>query len=128
MSIPDSAASDRAPAPAPLAGVRILDLTNVLAGPFCSYQLMLLGAEVTKVEVPGRGDLARQLGPDPDLNGRRIGASFLAQNSGKRSVEVDLKAPEGRDTFERLLADADVLLENFRPGVMARLGYSWERL
>jgi crotonobetainyl-CoA:carnitine CoA-transferase CaiB-like acyl-CoA transferase len=108
--------------------VRVLDLTNVLAGPFCSYQLMLLGAEVTKIEVPGRGDLARQLGPDPALNSRGIGASFLAQNAGKRSIEVDLKSPAGRETFERLLGDTDVLLENFRPGVMARLGYSWERL
>jgi crotonobetainyl-CoA:carnitine CoA-transferase CaiB-like acyl-CoA transferase len=128
MSIADSAATVSAAAPAPLEGVRVLDLTNVLAGPFCSYQLMLLGAEVTKIEVPGRGDLARQLGPDPALNSRGIGASFLAQNAGKRSIEVDLKSPAGRETFERLLGDTDVLLENFRPGVMARLGYSWERL
>lgn len=112
----------------PLAGVRVLDLSNVLAGPFCSYQLMLMGAEVIKVEVPGRGDLARQLGPDPELNGRLVGASFLAQNSGKQSVEVDLKSAEGRETFERLLDDSDVLLENFRPGVMERLGFSWESL
>ena len=111
-----------------LSGVRVLDLTNVLAGPFCSYQLMLLGAEVTKVEIPGRGDLARQLGPDPDLNARGLGASFLAQNAGKRSVELDMKAPEDRARFERLLLDSDVLLENFRPGVMARLGYSVEHL
>lgn len=127
MSISDTV-SQPTPGPAPLAGVHVLDLTNVLAGPFCSYQLMLLGAEVTKVEVPGRGDLARQLGPDPELNARGLGASFLAQNAGKRSVEVDLKSSAGRETFERLVAGADVLLENFRPGVMARLGYSWERL
>ena len=112
----------------PLVGVKVLDLTNVLAGPYCSYQLLLLGAEVTKVEVPGRGDLARQLGPDPELNHRQIGASFLAQNSGKRSVEIDLKSPAGQRDFERLLAVSDVLIENFRPGVMDRLGYSWERL
>jgi crotonobetainyl-CoA:carnitine CoA-transferase CaiB-like acyl-CoA transferase len=128
MSTTDSPAPHPTSVPGPLTGVRVLDLTNVLAGPFCSYQLMLLGAEVTKMEVPGRGDLARQLGPDPDLNARGIGASFLAQNSGKRSVEVDLKTPAGRETFERLLSDADVLLENFRPGVMTRLGYSWQRL
>ncbi|PJJ58035.1 crotonobetainyl-CoA:carnitine CoA-transferase CaiB-like acyl-CoA transferase [Mumia flava] len=109
----------------PLAGIRVLDLTNVLAGPYCSYQLMLMGAEVVKVEVPGRGDLARQLGPDPDLNTRLLGASFLAQNAGKQSVELDLKSPDGREAFENLVADADVLLENFRPGVMARLGYPW---
>ena len=112
----------------PLAGVKVLDLTNVLAGPYCTYQLMLLGAEVTKVEVPERGDLARQLGPDPELNSRQLGASFLAQNAGKKSVEIDLKDPDGQASFERLVLDSDVLLENFRPGVMTRLGYPWETL
>ena len=130
MSLPDADRTAPPPDPADglLAGVRVLDLTNVLAGPFCSYQLLLLGAEVVKVEVPARGDLARQLGPDPDLNARQVGASFLAQNAGKRSVELDLKAPRDRAAFERLVRESDVLLENFRPGVMARLGYSWEHL
>src|SRR5690349_17491378 len=109
----------------PLDGIRVLDLTNVLAGPYCSYQLMLLGAEVVKVEIPGRGDLARQLGPDADLNRRGIGASFLAQNAGKKSVELDLKDPAGRARFEEMVCAADVLLENFRAGVLARLGYDW---
>ncbi|WP_433046090.1 CaiB/BaiF CoA transferase family protein [Dactylosporangium sp. CS-033363] len=112
----------------PLTGIRVLDLTNVLAGPYCSYQLMLLGAEVVKVEVPGRGDLARQLGADPELNRRGLGASFLAQNAGKKSVELDLKDPAGRAVFEELIGAADVLLENFRAGVLARLGYDWPRL
>src|SRR6185436_12407139 len=76
-----------------LAGTRVLDLTNVLAGPFCCYQLALLGAEVIKVEVPGSGDLARQLGADPELNRRGMGASFLAQNAGKRSIRLNLKSP-----------------------------------
>ena len=75
----------------PLAGVRVLDLTNVLAGPYCTYQLALLGAEVLKVEIPGSGDLARHLGADPDLNEVGLGTSFLAQNAGKQSVELDLK-------------------------------------
>ncbi len=113
---------------APLGGVRVLDLTNVLAGPYCSYQLMLLGAEVVKVELPGQGDLARRLGPDPELNQAGLGSSFLAQNAGKKSVELDLKSPAGRLEFERMVGDADVLLENFRAGVLARLGYGWDRL
>jgi len=112
----------------PLAGVKVLDLTNVLAGPFCSYQLTLLGADVIKIEVPGRGDLARQLGSDPELNRLGFGASFIAQNAGKRSMTLDLKSTRDRRSFEALVADADVLLENFRPGVMTRLGYGWERL
>ena len=103
----------------PLTGVRVLDLTNVLAGPYCSYQLMLLGAEVVKVEVPGVGDLARRLGADPALNRAGMGSSFLAQNAGKKSVELDLKSAGDRQTFEALASSADVLLENFRAGVLA---------
>ena len=111
-----------------LAGIRVLDLTNVLAGPFCGYQLAQLGADVIKIEVPGSGDLARQLGADPALNRRLMGASFLAQNAGKRSVTLDLKREAGRSLFLRLLATADVLLENFRPGVMDRLGLGFGQL
>ena len=112
----------------PLSGVRVLDLTNVLAGPYCGYQLMLLGAEVVKVEVPGQGDLARRLGPDPALNGAGLGTSFLAQNAGKKSVELDLKDPADRATFVDMLQGADVLLENFRAGTLSRLGFGWPRL
>jgi len=105
-----------------LAGVRVLDLTNVLAGPFCAYQLAQLGADVIKVETPDGGDLARQLGADPALNRAGMGASFLAQNAGKRSATFNLKSAAGRAAFLRLVATADVLVENFRPGVMDRLG------
>jgi crotonobetainyl-CoA:carnitine CoA-transferase CaiB-like acyl-CoA transferase len=112
----------------PLSGIRVLDLTNVLAGPYCSYQLMLLGAEVVKVEIPGLGDLARRLGPDPALNEAGLGASFLAQNAGKKSVELDLKDPADREAFTGLVREADVLLENFRAGVMDRLGFGWPSL
>ena len=112
----------------PLSGIRVLDLTNVLAGPYCGYQLMLLGAEVVKVEVPGQGDLARHLGPDAELNRSGIGASFLAQNAGKKSVEIDLKDASGRAAFEEMVRGADVLLENFRAGVLGRLGFGWPRL
>ena len=111
-----------------LAGVRVLDLTNVLAGPLCAYQLALLGAEVIKVEIPGSGDLARQLGADAALNAQRMGASFLAQNSGKKSITLDLKSGAGKDVLRRLAKSAQVLVENFRPGVMTRLGLGYEEL
>src|ERR1700752_10273 len=108
-----------------LAGLRILDLTNVLAGPFCCYQLAQLGADVIKVETPETGDLARQLGADPELNRRGMGASFLAQNAGKRSITLNLKSSKGRAAFERLVATSDVVVENFRPGVMEGLGVGY---
>lgn len=114
--------------PGALAGVRVLDLTNVLAGPFCAYQLGLLGAEVIKLELPGTGDLARQLGADATLNEQLMGASFLAQNGGKKSITVNLKSDGGRNVLRRLARDADVLVENFRPGVMRRLGLGYEEL
>ena len=110
---------------APLKGVRVLDLTNVLAGPFCCHQLAHMGAEVIKVEAPGRGDLARQLGADAELNARCMGVSFLAQNAGKKSVTLNLKHAAGKDLLKRLAASADVLVENFRPGVMKRLGLDY---
>ncbi|MFV0332727.1 MAG: CaiB/BaiF CoA transferase family protein [Tropicimonas sp.] len=116
------------PAQKPLAGIRILDLTNVLAGPFACQQLAHLGAEVIKVEMPGRGDLARQLGASPELSAELMGVSFLAQNAGKRSVTLDLKDPQGRQDFLGLVAEAAVVVENFRPGVMDRLGLGWEVL
>ena len=111
-----------------LEGIRVLDLTNVLAGPFGAYQLALLGADVIKVEAPPSGDLARQLGADADLNHELMGASFLAQNAGKRSVTVNLKSEAGKAVFHRLVGTADVVMENFRPGVMARLGLSYDTL
>jgi CoA:oxalate CoA-transferase len=111
-----------------LGGIRVLDLTNVLAGPFGAYQLALLGAEVIKVEAPGTGDLARQLGADPALNRALMGASFLAQNAGKRSVTINLKSTAGKEVFRRLVRTADVVIENFRPGVMERLGLGYDAL
>ncbi|MBO6852205.1 MAG: CoA transferase [Marivivens sp.] len=112
----------------PLAGVRVLDLTNVLAGPYCCYQLALMGAEVIKVERPGSGDLARVLGADPERNKQGMGISFLAQNAGKKSVTLDMKSHKGKVLLERLVESADVLVENFRPGVMARLGLDYAAL
>ncbi|MDB6179173.1 CoA transferase [Paracoccus sp. Z330] len=112
----------------PLEGVRVLDLTNVLAGPFCCHQLAHLGAEVIKVEVPKTGDLARNLGADPALNVAGMGVSFLAQNAGKKSVTANLKTEAGKELLKRLVRTADVLVENFRPGVMDRLHLGYDVL
>ncbi|MDX2235050.1 MAG: CoA transferase [Hyphomonadaceae bacterium] len=117
--------SDIAPDPrGPLAGVRILDLSRVLAGPYCTTLLWELGAEVLKVEQPGHGDDTRAF--PPFLNGESV--YFASINRGKRSIALDLKSANDRAVFEALLAKADVLVENFRPGAMARLGYDWDTL
>jgi CoA:oxalate CoA-transferase len=112
----------------PLAGIRVLDLSNVLAGPFCGYHLARLGAEVIKVENPKGGDLARRLGADPEMAKRLMGLSFVAVNAGKQSIAIDFKSPEGKEVFLRLVEKADVVLENFRPKVMDRLGLGYEVL
>jgi crotonobetainyl-CoA:carnitine CoA-transferase CaiB-like acyl-CoA transferase len=112
----------------PLKGYRVLDLTNILSGPFCCHQLAHMGADVIKVENRKGGDLARQLGADPELVKRSMGISFLAQNAGKRSMTVDFKHPRGKELFLRLVRTADVVVENFRPGVMDRLGIGYEDL
>lgn len=105
-----------------LRDIRILDLTNVLAGPFATELLALCGADVIKIENPVGGDLARKLGCVPDLNRKLMGTSFLAQNANKKSLTLNLKDPRGKEVFLRLVATADVVVENFRPGVMDRLG------
>jgi|TARA_B110000305_G_scaffold89473_1_gene100887 CoA:oxalate CoA-transferase len=110
----------------PLSGFRIIDVTNVLSGPFCSYQLGLLGADIIKVESPD-GDLARQLGANPDWNADKLGTSFLAQNAGKKSISIDLKSSRGKAVFQRLVSTADAVVENFRPGVMDRLGLGFDK-
>jgi len=122
-------ASSRPAAPAirPLEGITVLDLTNVLAGPFAGYQLACLGARVIKVESPD-GDLARRLGADPAYAQAGMGVSFLAVNAGKESIALDLKHPAAAPVLMALVARADALLENFRPGVMDRLGFGAARL
>jgi CoA:oxalate CoA-transferase len=110
--------------PGPLAGVTIVDLTRVLAGPYATLLLADLGARVIKVERPGGGDDARRIGPF--VAGRS--AYFESVNRGKESIVLDLRDPADREVFEQLLARADVLVENFRPGVLARLGYGWQAL
>ena len=106
----------------PFDGLRVIDFTHVIAGPLATFQLAMLGADVVKVEPPGRGDQLRRMGGEPERAADGLGTAFLAINAGKRSLALDLKRPEGRDAALRLLADADVVAENFRPGVMERLG------
>lgn len=109
---------------APLTGITVLDLTHVLAGPYCTQSLQDLGAKVIKVERPGTGDDTRAFPPFVDGES----AYFATLNAGKQSIALDLKADADRAIFDRLLARADVLVENYRPGAMARLGYGWEAL
>ncbi len=111
-----------------LQGVRVLDLTNVLSGPFATLHLALLGADVIKIENPTDGDLARKLGCVPKYNQMLLGTSFLAQNANKKSATLNLKASEGKEIFKRLAKTADVIVENFRPDVMSRLGLSYKVL
>jgi crotonobetainyl-CoA:carnitine CoA-transferase CaiB-like acyl-CoA transferase len=106
----------------PLAGIRVLDLGRHLAGPTCAMWLGDLGADVIKIEKPGEGDDGRAAGP-PFFEGQS--AFFLAANRNKRSIELDVKRPEGQDLFRRLACTADVVVENFRPGVMEALGIGY---
>jgi len=123
--------SARPPDPTALEGVRVLDLTRILAGPTCTQLLGDLGAEVIKVERPGRGDDTRGWGPPflPDRDADEgQSAYYLAANRNKRSVTIDLSRPEGRDLVIRLARASDVLVENFKVGSLARLGLGWEDL
>src|SRR5499427_4470595 len=108
----------------PLSGITIVDLSRILAGPYCTLLLAELGARVIKVEPPGQGDDARHYGPF--RNGKS--AYFVSVNRGKESIALDLKSSTGREIFDRLLDKADALVENFRPGTMEKLGYGWEAL
>src|SRR5580704_1364964 len=112
------------PQAGPLSGITIVDLSRILAGPYCTLLLAELGARVIKVEVPKTGDDARQYGPFK--NGKST--YFASVNRGKESIALDLKSPADRDIFERLLDKADALVENFRPGTMEKLGYGWDSL
>jgi crotonobetainyl-CoA:carnitine CoA-transferase CaiB-like acyl-CoA transferase len=109
----------------PLQGITVLDLTRVLSGPYCTMMLADMGARVIKVEQPGKGDDTRGWGP-PFLNGES--AYFLSINRNKESVTLDLKHPDGRAILDRLIERADVLVENFRPGTLARLGLDYPSL
>lgn len=108
----------------PLDGLRVLDLTRLLPGNYCTWLLSALGAEVIKVEDPGAGDYMRDFGAQVD----GMGATHQVANRGKSSIVIDLKSPAGVELFLDLAATADVVVESFRPGVMDRLGVGWDRL
>ena len=110
----------------PFEGIRIIDITHVLAGPFAAYQLAVLG--VIKVEHPDEPDQSRETGTDRTLNRRNMGTSFLTQGSNKKSITVDLKTEVGREILKKLVARADVLVENYRPGAFEVLGLGYEAL
>jgi crotonobetainyl-CoA:carnitine CoA-transferase CaiB-like acyl-CoA transferase len=112
----------------PFEGVRIIDITHVLAGPFAAYQLAVLGADVIKVEHPDEPDQSRETGTDPALGRRNMGTSFLTQGSNKRSITLDLKAEEGREILRKLVARSDVLVQNYRPGAFEALGLGYEAM
>jgi len=112
----------------PYKGIRIIDLTHFHAGPLCTYELALLGAEVIKVESPEGGDMLRRVTRDKGLRAVGLGALFTGQNANKKSVVLDLKQDEGRNVFRRLVATADVVVENMRPGAMDRLGLGYADL
>ena len=107
-----------------LEGIRVVDFSHVMAGPYASHLLRLLGAEVIKIEAPGMGDAMRNYGPDRRYDG--MAPAFIAVNAGKKSLVLNLKHPPAVEAVRRLIAQADVVLENFRPGVMARLGLDYQ--
>lgn len=118
---------DKPETPRPLDGIRVLDLSRVLAGPWCTQQLADFGAEIVKIERPGSGDDTRRWAP-PWLDGTKESAYFLSANRGKHSVCVDFSQPDGRDLIRRLAEQADVLVENFKVGGLARHGLDYESL
>ena len=112
----------------PFEGIRVLDLTHVLAGPFCTFQLATLGADVIKIEPPHEPDICRYEGAVSDLHDRHLGTHFLAQNAGKRAITLNLKTEQGRDILKILARDADVLVENYTGGALQRLGLGYNEL
>jgi crotonobetainyl-CoA:carnitine CoA-transferase CaiB-like acyl-CoA transferase len=112
----------------PLSGLKVLDVTHVLAGPFCTYMLAVHGAEVIKIEDPVQPDGVRGRGSDKELNRALMGTNFLTQNANKRSMTLNLKSPEGQRVFKALAAHADVVVENYRAGALEQLGLGYDAL
>ena len=112
----------------PFEGIRVIDITHVLAGPFAAYQLAVLGADVIKVEHPDDPDQSRGVGTDKELNRKKMGTAFLTQASNKRSITLDLKQDKDREILKKLVATADIFVENYRPGAFEALGLGYEAL
>jgi crotonobetainyl-CoA:carnitine CoA-transferase CaiB-like acyl-CoA transferase len=112
----------------PFEGIRVIDLTHVYAGPFCTYQLAVLGADVIKVESPQTPDMTRYEGGVASLNAQGLGTSFISQNAGKRALALDLKSEQGVAILKRFVVTADVLVENYRGGTLTRLGLGYEAM
>jgi crotonobetainyl-CoA:carnitine CoA-transferase CaiB-like acyl-CoA transferase len=112
----------------PFEGIKVLDATHVLAGPYCGYQLALLGAETIKIENPNDPDPVRTRGPVAALNEAGLGFNFLTQNGNKKSLSLDLKTEQGRKIFLQLASKADVVIENFRTGAFDSMGFGYEAL
>src|SRR5262245_47490123 len=112
----------------PFEGIRVIDVTHVLAGPFAAYQLGVLGADVIKVEHPDDPDQSRSSGTDKALNRQQMGTQFLTQASNKRSLALDLKQQRDRDILKALVKTADVFVENYRPGAFEALGLGYDAL
>ena len=110
----------------PFEGIKVIDITHVLAGPFAAYQLALFGADVIKVEASDDPDQSRGTGADRALNRRLMGTGFLTQASNKRWITLDLKTKRGREILEKLVATADIMVENYRPGAFRALGLGYE--
>jgi crotonobetainyl-CoA:carnitine CoA-transferase CaiB-like acyl-CoA transferase len=122
------ATTQREDAMRPFEGIRVIDVTHVLAGPFAAYQLAVLGADVIKVDDPNDPDQSRSSGSDKELNRRQMGTGFLTQGSNKRAITLDLKTEHDREILKKLVATADVFVENYRPGAFAALGLGYEDL
>ena len=112
----------------PLKGIKVLDLTSVLAGPYCTYQLALLGAEVIKLENLDNGDWTRVGGKDKKLTAQSMGTSFLIQNSDKKSIQLNLKSSKGKEIVHKLIKSVDIFVENMRPGKAKKIGLGWEEV
>jgi len=114
----------------PLAGIKVIDVSRVVAGPFCTFQLALQGADVIKIEMPGKGDPVRwsPAGSDRHYRTRGMATNYMPQNANKRSITLDLRKPEGKAIFLDMVKTADVVMENFRAGVMKGLGLAYEDL